>query len=193
MKMSFLRTKKKFPPKDIFSLLSNSKYRQNHVPRLQNGRHILSCDCCVIWLGLTSPGGLGATIEEKMSEDVQQGQRAKRKKGGNIVSLAQLTASAVIMEVIPQMFLFINFQQTWLREMHGWSLFVSIDRISHHRDRPCCVLLTSKHVASPEWVGLHLKIHLLSKLEICKRGRFLQETPPLYPWTMKRVQDSEDK
>ena len=82
MKISFLRTKFFFPPKDIFSLLSNSKYRQNHVSRLQNGRHILSWDCCVIWLGLTSPGGLGATIVEKMSEDVQQGQRAKRKKGG---------------------------------------------------------------------------------------------------------------
>ena len=82
MKISFLWTKKKFPPKDIFSLLSNTKYHQNHVSRLQTGRQILSWDCCLIWLGLTSPGGLDATIVEKMSEDVQQGLRAKRKKGG---------------------------------------------------------------------------------------------------------------
>ena len=45
------------------------------------GDIFLSRDC-VIWLGLTSPGGLDAMIVEKMSQDVRRGQRAKRKKGG---------------------------------------------------------------------------------------------------------------
>ena len=88
---------------------------------LQNGRHILSGDCCVIWLGLTSPGGLDATIVEKMSEDIQQGQRAKRKKGGKYCVAG--TANGISCKNgshTPNVSVHkINFQQTLLQEMHG--------------------------------------------------------------------------
>lgn len=67
----FLTDKKIAPPKDIVSLLLGSKYHQNHVAQLQSGRHILSGDYCIIWLGLRSQGGPDTTIMEKMSENVK--------------------------------------------------------------------------------------------------------------------------
>ena len=146
----FLTDKKVVPPIDIVSLLWSSKYRQNHVSRAPKWGHILSGDCCVIWLGLRSPGVLDATIMEKMSEDVQQGQRTKRKKGGKYCVADTVNGIScknggytpnVSVHKFPADHAMRNSWVKFVRKHrpHFWP-----------RDRLCCVLLTSKSVASPE-------------------------------------------
>ena len=84
-----------------------------------------------------------------MSEDVQQGQRAKRKKGGKYCVAGTVNGiSCKNGSYTPNVSVHKFPADPATR--NAWVKFVSIDRISHHRDRPCCVLLTSKHVASPE-------------------------------------------
>ena len=113
----FLSDKKSVPPKDIVSLLSSSNYRENHVPRLQNWatyfeRRLLRNSVRSDVTGWTCRHDRGKDVGRRTA-------RSASEKEENTVSLAQLAGSAVKMEVIPQMSLFINFQQTLLREMYG--------------------------------------------------------------------------
>ena len=93
------------------------------------------------------PGGLDATIVEKMSEDVQQGSASERKKGGiccvagTVNSISSKNGSYTPNVSVHKFPVDPATRSEWVK----LSLFVSIGRISRDRE-----FLTSKRVASPE-------------------------------------------